>query len=69
VSRRAVAAKRQAIRGIGYELFIADTSVVPPLVFTSCARVHIIRSLAAKHESRITNHGSRISIRSEPVTM
>ncbi|AUT75007.1 hypothetical protein C2L64_43295 [Paraburkholderia hospita] len=61
MSRLAVAAKRDAIRGIGYELFIADTSVVPPLVFTSCARVHIIRSLAAKHESRFTDHEFRFA--------
>lgn len=51
----------QTIHGIDQELFIADTSVVLPLVFTPCDRVHIIRSLAAKHESRIANHRSRIT--------
>ncbi|CAG9268209.1 hypothetical protein PCAR4_780007 [Paraburkholderia caribensis] len=49
----------QTLHGIDHELFIADTSVVLPLVFTPCDRVHIIRSLAAKHESRIANFDSQ----------
>lgn len=49
-------------RGIDYELFIADTSVVPPLVFTSSVRIHIIRSSVANHEQRILIRSKAVTI-------